>query len=175
DVANAYVRVIPKAQRPKRSVEFLAAKVRDDVARLTGLTTSVYTTDFGGGRKQLALNVQGDDIATLNAVAEQIKQEVAQVPNVVDLGLSTKGPKPAVRVELKRGLAGALGVTVGQIAQSIRPAFAGIDAGDWVDPSAETRDVRIRLGSEYRQRVTDLAGLPLVVPGPTGAPMTLPL
>jgi HAE1 family hydrophobic/amphiphilic exporter-1 len=175
DVANSYVRVIPKAERPKRSVEIIAASVRDEVARLTGLTTSVYTTDFGGGRKQLALNVQGDDIATLNAVAEQIRLEVAQVPNVVDLGLSTKGQKPEINVELKRGLAGALGVTVGQIAQSIRPAFAGIKAGDWVDPSDETRDVRIRLGSEFRQVVTDLAGLPLVVPGPTGAPITMPL
>jgi HAE1 family hydrophobic/amphiphilic exporter-1 len=175
DVANSLVHVIPKAERPKRSVEILAAEIRDKVAQLTGLTTSVYTTDWGGGRKQLALNVQGDDIGTLNAVAEQIKAEVATVPNVVDLGLSTKGQKPEVNVELKRGIAGSLGITVGQVAQSIRPAFAGIDAGDWVDPSDETRDVRVRLGSEYRQRITDLAGLPLVVLGPSGVPSTLPL
>jgi hydrophobic/amphiphilic exporter-1 (mainly G- bacteria), HAE1 family len=175
DVANSYVRVIPKAERPKRSVELIAADVRDKVARLTGLTTSVFTTDFGGGRKQLQLNVQGEDIGTLNAVAEQIKAEVAQIPNVVDLGLSTKGQKPEINVELKRGIAGSLGVTVGQVAQSIRPAFAGIDAGDWVDPANETRDVRVRLAAEYRQRVADLATLPLVVAGPSGAPSTLPL
>src|SRR4029453_3972796 len=69
DVPNSMVRVIPKAERPKRSVEVIAADVRDKVARLTGLTTSVYTTDWGGGRKQLAINVQGEDIGTLNAVA----------------------------------------------------------------------------------------------------------
>ena len=75
-------------------------------------------------------------------------------------------------------------MTVGQVALSIRPAFAGIDAGDWVDPSGETRDVRVRLAPEYRERVTDLAQLPLVVAGtksnkPTinwaNGPVTIPL
>jgi hydrophobic/amphiphilic exporter-1 (mainly G- bacteria), HAE1 family len=174
DVANFYVRVIPKAERPGRSVEAMADEVRHKTSQLSGFTTSVFTTDFGGGRKQLALNVQGDDPGTLAAVADQIKGEVAKVPNVVDLGLSTKGQKPELNVELNRGLAGALGVTVGQVAQSLRPAFAGIDAGDWIDPSGETRDVTVRLSPQYREHVTDLADLPLVVPGPNG-PMTLPL
>jgi HAE1 family hydrophobic/amphiphilic exporter-1 len=175
DVADMYVRVQPKAERPGRSVEIIAADVRREVAPFVGFTTAVYTTDFGGGRKQLAVNVQGDDVGAINAMAELIKGEVARVANVVDLGLSTKGQKPEVNVELNRGLAGSLGVTVGQVAQSLRPAFAGIDAGDWIDPSGEVRDVRIRLRPEARQRITDLAGLPLVVPGPSGAPATLPL
>jgi len=175
DVANMYLRVLPKAERPGRSVEAMAAEVRAQVTQLAGVTTSVYTTDFGGGRKQLAINVQGEDIAAINTVAEQIRAEVGQVPNVVDLGLSTKGQKPEVNVALNRGLAGSLGVTVGQVAQSIRPAFAGIDAGDWVDPSGETRDVRIRLAPEYRERLSDLSRLPLVVRGLNGAPTTIPL
>jgi HAE1 family hydrophobic/amphiphilic exporter-1 len=66
-------------------------------------------------------------------------------------------------------------VTVGQVAQSIRPAFAGIDAGDWEDPSNEMRDVRVRLAPEYRERATDLAMLPLVVAGANGAATTIPL
>ena len=61
---------------------------------------------------------------------------------------------------LDRGLAGSLGVTVGQVAQSLRPAFAGIDAGDWLDPSGETRDVMVRLSPEARQRLTDLRRTP---------------
>jgi HAE1 family hydrophobic/amphiphilic exporter-1 len=93
----------------------------------------------------------------------------------VDIGLSTKVQKPELEVELNRGVAGTLGVTVGQVAQSLRPAFAGIDAGDWVDPSGKSRDVTIRLTPESRTRASDLARLPLVVMGPNGAPSTLPL
>jgi HAE1 family hydrophobic/amphiphilic exporter-1 len=64
---------------------------------------------------------------------------------------------------------------VGQVAQALRPAFAGIDVGDWQDPSGEMRDVYVRLAPEARRRAADLRQLPLVVPGPNGVPTTLPL
>jgi len=136
---------------------------------------AVFTSDFGGGRKQLQLQIKGPDAATISEAAELIKHEVEQVPNTVDISLSSKGQKPELNVELNRGLAGALGVTVGQVAQSLRPAFAGIDAGDWVDPSGETRDVEVRLSPEARRRAEDLRQLPLVVAGPDGRARTLPL
>jgi len=61
------------------------------------------------------------------------------------------------------------------VAQSLRPAFAGIDAGDWVDPTGETRDVTVRLSPEARKRMVDLERLPLVITGSDGRPVTLPL
>jgi HAE1 family hydrophobic/amphiphilic exporter-1 len=51
----------------------------------------------------------------------------------------------------------------------LRPAFAGIKAGDWVDPTGETRDVQVRLTPETRQRAADLRQLPLVLSGNGGA------
>jgi HAE1 family hydrophobic/amphiphilic exporter-1 len=65
-------------------------------------------------------------------------------------------------------------VTAGQVAQALRPAFAGIDAGDWVDPSGETRDVQVRLAPEARRRAANLTQMPLVLQTPTG-PTTVPL
>jgi len=73
------------------------------------------------------------------------------------------------------GLAGSLGVSVGQIGQTLRVAFAGLDAGDWVDPSGETRDVYVRLKPESRASVRDLASLPLFVPGAEGRAVAVPL
>jgi len=93
----------------------------------------------------------------------------------VDISLSSKGQKPELNVELHRGVAGSLGITVGQVAQALRPAFAGIDAGDWEDPSGEVRDVVVRLSPDARRRATDLRQLPLVVTGPSGEPTTVPL
>ena len=71
-------------------------------------------------------------------------------------------------MELDRGLAGSLGISVGQVAQALRPAFAGIDVGDWIDPQGETRDVTVRLAPEARSRAMDLETLPLLVAGPQG-------
>ncbi len=79
-----------------------------------------------------------------------------RVPGAVDIGLSTKGQKPELEIELNRGVAGSLGLTVGQVAQSLRPAFAGIDAGYWIDPTGKSRKVTVRLTPESRQRASDL-------------------
>ena len=93
----------------------------------------------------------------------------------MDISLSTKGQKPELDVQLDRGLAGSLGVTVGRVAQALRPAFAGIDVGDWIDPSGETRDVTIRLAPESRTVVGDLESLPLPVGGPGNPGASIPL
>lgn len=175
DEGKIYVRMTPKHDR-KLSAEDLAGVIRREIRSVAGVKLAVFTSDIGGGRKQLQLEVRGTDLSTLSAMAEKVQSEVEQVPNAVDIALSTKGQKPEINVDIDRGLAGSIGVTVGQVAQSLRPAFAGIDAGDWLDPSGETRDVMVRLSPETRQRLTDLRDLPLVVPGgPAGAPTTVPL
>lgn len=174
DEGNIFVRLTSRTER-EASVEEFAARLRAETNRMSGVKLSVFTTDFGGGRKQLQLEVRGSDVPSISAVAEQIQALVARVPNVVDLGLSSKGQKPEVTIDLDRGLAGSLGITVGDVAQSVRPAFAGIDAGDWVDPSGETRDVEVRLTPESRSRPEDLRRLPLLVVGPDGRPSTVPL
>jgi HAE1 family hydrophobic/amphiphilic exporter-1 len=93
------------------------------------------------------------------------------VPGAVDVGLSSKGQRPELDVVLDRDLASTLGLSMGAIAQTLRPAFAGIDAGDWVDPTGETRDVTVRLAPEARTTPSDLESLPLVL-GPVPGRLT---
>jgi HAE1 family hydrophobic/amphiphilic exporter-1 len=175
DQALVYVRLIPKSERHLHQ-EALGQILRQEMSRIGGAQISVFTSGFGGAIKSVQIQMKGEDARVLTALAQRAAdQVVAKVPGAVDVGLSTRGQKPELEVQLNRGLAGSLGITVGQVAQSLRPAFAGIDAGDWVDPSGETRDVTVRLAPEARERVTDLARLPLVMPGPEGRPATLPL
>jgi HAE1 family hydrophobic/amphiphilic exporter-1 len=174
NTGNIYVRMLPKSDRSVGAEEF-GRQLREEVGRIGGVTMSVFTNDFQGAQKQIQLQLRGGTPQQLATAAETIAEQVKQVKGAVDVGLSTKGQKPELNVELNRGLAGTLGVTVGQVAQSLRPAFAGIKAGDWVDPSDETREVNVRLAPEARQRAADLEQLPLVVTGPDGQPRTLPL
>lgn len=174
DAASVYVRMIPKDER-EMDVDAFAGMLRGEVSRIGGATAAVFTSDFGGNQKQIQLQLRGTDPRALDEAAERVLAIVKSVPGAVDVGLSTKGQKPELDVQLDRGLAGSLGITAGQVAQALRPAFAGIDAGDWVDPSGETRDVYVRLDPESRRRVADLEQLPLVIAAPGGAPSTLPL
>jgi HAE1 family hydrophobic/amphiphilic exporter-1 len=174
DNGNIFVKTKPKNER-SISVATLAQQLRAELGRVAGASVTIFESDFGGGFKQIQVQVRGNEIGPLNETAIKLRDTITKIPGAVDIGLSSKGLKPEVEVELKRGVAGSLGVTVGQIAQSLRPAFAGIKAGDWVDPTGKTREVRVRLAPEARSRASDLAQIPLVVAGPNGAPTTVPL
>ena len=176
DTGTVYVRLKPKKERDVSQQE-LERQIRQEVQRVGGVEVTVTEGGPGGGRKQIEIQVRGEDMEALQKAALQIEAEMRKVPGTADVGLSTGEQKPELVIELNRGLAGSLGLTVGQIAQSLRPAFAGIDAGDWVDPQGQTRDVTVRLAPEARERMADLAQLPLVVSpatGPSGAAGTVP-
>src|SRR5262245_6534528 len=161
DEGRVYVKLKPKHERT-RTQAMIVADIRSDLVQLAGLTSSI-STGFNPGEKQIQLQVKGPDAGELTRLAQAVAAEMRKVPGAVDVALSTKGQKPELDVQLDRALAGSLGVTVGQVAQALRPAFAGIDVGDWIDPSGETRDVTIRLAPESRTVVADLESLPLLV------------
>ena len=175
DAGSVYVKLTPKSERKAkgmRSADELGEAFRVDMARIGGAVVSVYTNDFNGDQKQIQLQLRGNDARVLQEYAEKVLPKVAAVKGAVDVSLSTKGQKPELTVQVDRGLASSLGVSVGSVAQSLRPAFAGVEAGDWVDPMGETRKVRVRFIPEARERVVDLTNLPLLIPGRNGAAST---
>jgi HAE1 family hydrophobic/amphiphilic exporter-1 len=174
NVGQVYVRLVPKADRNIGAEDF-GRQLRKEVGQIAGAQMSVFTNSFGGDQKQIQIQLRGGTIKSMTPAAELIADQVRTVKGAVDVGLSTKGQKPELSVDVNRGLAGTLGITLAQVAQSLRPAFAGIKAGDWVDPNDEMREVNVRLAPEARQRATDLEQLPIVVNGPNGRPETLPL
>jgi len=177
DKASIYLKLRPKGDRLKDgqlTAEGLGDAMRKEVAGIGGASVSVFTSDFAGQQKQISLELRGNDKGALQQTADQYLGVLKQVPGAVDVGLSTKGQKPELTVQVDRGLAGALGLSVAQVATAIRPAFAGLDAGDWVDPSNETRKVMVRLAPEARARGADLAQLPIAV-GQGGNGSLIPL
>jgi HAE1 family hydrophobic/amphiphilic exporter-1 len=173
DEGLVFVKLLPKAERSRIQAD-IEADIRSELKTITGLMTSI-SGGWNPGEKAIQIQIKGQQATELTTLAQQVANEVRQVPGAVDVDLSTKGQKPELEVQIDRGLAGSLGLTVGQVAQALRPAFAGIDVGDWVDPSGETRDVTIRLAPKSRTVVADLESMPLVVEGSDGTRKTIPL
>ena len=162
DNATIYVRLKPKNQRAL-SQDQIGQILRTDMRQVGGATAFTFASGFGGAQKQLQLQLQGPDETVLNTYAARIAKIVAAVPGAVDVGLSTKGQKPEFNVRVNRSLAGTLGVSVSQLASSLRFAFAGVDAGTWVDPAGISRYVHVRLVPSARENAADLGALPVLV------------
>jgi HAE1 family hydrophobic/amphiphilic exporter-1 len=175
DKGQVYVGLVRKNKR-NISQENFGAIIRHEVGQIGGATTATYTSGFGWATKQIQVQVRGTDARQLQGIAEVLRDSLKHIRGAVDVGLNTKGQKPELDVQINRGLAGTLGISVAQIGVALRPAFAGLDAGDWVDPAGETRDVTVRLDPEARRRVADLERIPLVLGGQGGgAPTVIPL
>lgn len=175
DAGSVYIQLTPRHDRDKSAAD-IGAQLRTDVSKIVGAKVALYTSSFAGQQKAIQIQLRGTNQATLDRFAAEYRDIVSSVPGAVDVGLSTKGQKPELDITVNRSLAGSLGLTVGAVAQSLGPAFAGIEVGDWVDPTGETRKVRLRLDADARTRVADLTSLPLTVGGQAGGPLTsLPL
>jgi HAE1 family hydrophobic/amphiphilic exporter-1 len=166
DQASMYVRLVPKRARAISQQE-LGRRLRSELGRIGGVTVALFSSSFGGNQKQIQIEVRGHDNnpATLTRLAQEVAARVRRVPDAVDVALSTKGEKPELEVRIQRGLAGSLGIPVAAVAQALRPAFAGVQAGDWIDPEGRSRDVMVRFPREARTRPAELQQLPIVLDG----------
>jgi HAE1 family hydrophobic/amphiphilic exporter-1 len=161
---RVWVDVGDKGER-SRSLNELATDLRE---RLKGLVGAEYVVldDLGNGaRKPVQIQFYGTDSRRLMELTNEFMEEVRQIPGAVDVGLSEQDPKDELRIELDRGLANQLGISVNDAAQTLRVAFAGVEVGDWVDPVGESRDVAVRLSPEDRLDASNIEHLPISVAG----------
>ncbi|RYY74161.1 MAG: efflux RND transporter permease subunit [Gammaproteobacteria bacterium] len=163
---------IGKPSTRDRSAAEIAVQVRTSVSRLVGAEYTVQDDTSNGGDKPVRINFYGQDSRKLMEITDTYMEDLRKIKGAVDVGLSEQEPMPELQIELDRGLASSLGIAVGDAAQALRIAFAGIEVGDWVDPTGETRDVALRLHPDDRADVSALARLPLV---PGGSNSVIPL
>ena len=156
---------IGKSTERKRSAQEIAIELRKRTSQLVGAEYTVLDDLSNGAAKPVQIRFSGTDSRKLLAITSDFMEKLRQVPGAVDVGLSQQDPQNELQIELDRGLANSLGISVTDAANALRVAFAGIEVGDWVDPTGESRDVAIRLAPEDRMSVSNIERLPITVSG----------
>ncbi|MEO3713893.1 efflux RND transporter permease subunit [Roseateles flavus] len=154
-----------KAKDRKRSAEEIAVDLRAKISRLVGAEYTVQSNLNNGGQKPVQIQFYGTDARRLLDISNDFIAKLREVKGAVDVGLSEQAPQDELQIELNRGLANSLGISVGDAAQALRVAFAGVEVGDWVDPTGETRDVAVRLHPQDRVDLSNIERLPVAVTG----------
>jgi HAE1 family hydrophobic/amphiphilic exporter-1 len=156
-----------KAGERRRSAIEIGVELRGKVSRLVG-AEYVVLDDFNMGvQKPVQIRFNGTDSRRLLEIATRFMEQMRQVPGAVDVGLSEQDPQDELKIELDRGLANNLGISAADAAQALRVAFAGVEVGDWIDPSGEARDVAVRLHPDDRVDASTIERLPVAVAGGT--------
>ncbi len=169
---EVFVSLVASGERDASQQE-IQAEARDALAPIFGVTTSVLDAGgIGGAQAPLAVEVRGPEVDGLQELAARVEAEVRELPDVVDVQNSLGQPRPEYRIDVDRDVANELGLTVGQVAGTVRPVLAGQDVTTWQDPTGEERDVVVQVASDLRQSVEDIARIPIAIPGGGTVPLS---
>ncbi|MES2127926.1 MAG: efflux RND transporter permease subunit [Pseudomonadota bacterium] len=156
---------IGKRHTRSRTAKQIAMDLRERILPLVGAEFTVMDDLNNGAQKPVQIEFTGPDSRKLLEITAQFMDKLRLVKGAVDVGLSQQDPKNELQIELNRGLANSMGISVNDAAQALRVAFAGVEVGDWVDPTGETRDVAVRLHPDDRVNAENIERLPIAVTG----------
>ena len=160
--ASLYIRLVDRKART-RSVDQLSAVLRDRLKQVPGMTvTHVGLLDSVGGNKQVEFSLQGPDLKELERLTRLVSDRIRNISGLVDLDSSVKADKPVIQIDVRRDAASDLGLSVSQIAASLRTLVAGQTVGNWRAPDDQTYNVNVRLSPDARNLPQDLERLPFM-------------
>jgi HAE1 family hydrophobic/amphiphilic exporter-1 len=154
NLGSVYVKLSDVKDR-KESQQQVMNRVRKEVLPKVAdqkLRTDVsYVNAFSGGVRntEIMFVVNGPDLTRLAEISEALQKKLAQVPGVVDLDSSLIFGKPEIGVTVARSKASDLGVSVADVAETLRILVGGEKASAF-DDGGEQYDVWLQARPEDR-------------------------
>jgi cobalt-zinc-cadmium resistance protein CzcA len=122
-----------------------------------------------GVKGENAVKLYGNDLATLERTANQIKSVLSTVQGITDLEVYTSLGQPTVRIDVDRLKAARYGLAPGDINTTIQAAIGGQAAGNLYEDSSDRNfPIIVRLASEYRDSLDRIRLTTIGAPSPTG-------
>jgi len=161
--ADLQVNLLPKHDRSAQSHD-IAKRARPGIqaiAALYGARVKVAEVPPGPPVLQtLVAEVYGPDYERQVTLAREIKGLLARTPGVVDVDWYMEDPQPRVRFVVDREKAALNGITVEQVAQTMRLAVGGMEVGlAHLPREKEDVPLLVRLPREERSGLMPLSEL----------------
>jgi cobalt-zinc-cadmium resistance protein CzcA len=122
-----------------------------------------------GVKGENSVKLFGNDLATLEANAEKVRQALGNVPGIADLAVFKSLGQPTIRIDIDRQKASRYGLATGDINATIQAAIGGQSPGDvFEDGSDRHFAIMVRFAPEYRSSVDAIRRIAVGAPSPTG-------
>jgi CzcA family heavy metal efflux pump len=163
--ANISVQLVEPTKRNRSEAEIINA-VRPILMAMPG--ARIYVTPGGflhfllnfGSAAPIDVEIMGFDQATATRLAHQVYGMVRSTSGAVDVQISQDPNLPQLRVVVDRDKAGALGVNVGDVANTVATAIDGNIASLYEDPqNGNSYNILVRLNESDRDRIDDVRRL----------------
>ncbi|MCL5034883.1 MAG: efflux RND transporter permease subunit [Bacteroidetes bacterium] len=170
--ANIQVQLTDPTQR-QRSEDQIMNALRPRLMGLPGARIFLAPGGFlhfllnFGSNAPIDVEIMGYDLKTGMGLAHQVLDAVRTTPGATDAQISMDPNMPQLKVVVNREKAGALGVNVADVANTVATAIDGAVASQYTDPQTGNQyNILVRLDSTDRNRIDDVSRL--TVPSSTG-------
>jgi hydrophobic/amphiphilic exporter-1 (mainly G- bacteria), HAE1 family len=160
---NVTLRLAPKAERQRSSEQIASDLNRELAGVIPGVIISTRASGgnrqmsriMGGGDSRLSLEIRGDDLVQARDISQAAKAVMDKVPEVRNARVGREEGRPELAVQIDRPKAALLGLTVTNVADSIRTSVAGTQAAFFRQHGNEY-PIIVRLREADRERIDDV-------------------
>lgn len=127
--ASVALNLVDKSERT-RSSEQVANDLRDKLRDIAGAEITIVSTDMTAmlSGSDISVDITGTDYETLSMIANDLKDQIAQLPDAVDVSTSLAMQVPQVKVTMKREAAAQYGLTAASVGSAVRSELTGTTA-----------------------------------------------
>ncbi len=170
--AMVFARLKDRDDRVIKENDTLKALIREQLPEVEGMEFKFM--DMGGGMggsvHPIDIKLSGDDFDELKTWSQRIADAITEIEGLTGVDTSISEAKPEAHIVIDRAKAGSYGLTVGQVANTIKTATLGSVATRFRS-GGEELDVRVRYADSFRGSQDALRQI--LVPLPMGGAVPL--
>lgn len=148
----------------------LRREIETVITRIPGLATMIgypiahrISAVLSGTTAELAINVFGDDLATLRTAAAEVKKVLDTLPQVADARANREIMVDTLRIRYRLEALAHAGLTLKDAGEQVSAAFDGLVVGQ-VAQNQRRWDIVVRLEETERRDLADVAAFKLSAP-----------
>ena len=177
NTADIRMNMVPLSQRT-RSTQQIAIALRPELEKLAGVLSRTRATGGNfimriaqGGAGELSLDVRGYDLSQSYQVAVALKRMLESTDGISDARIERTAGRPESRIYIDREKAATMGLSVTEIATTIRAALGGTRASYFREQGDEY-DINVRYEQNDRMSMADVTAIPIQTPGGQIVPLS---
>ncbi|MBK7867314.1 MAG: efflux RND transporter permease subunit [Ignavibacteriales bacterium] len=153
------VSLLPRKERAK-STDQISEEIRQKLNVIPGYNVRVNPIGIFGSANQtpIMIVVSGANLDSVQVAAERLADLVQTVPGTADVRLSSEQGNKEISVKVDRKLMAGFGLSLAEVAQTLRIAFTGDDNTKFRDGRNEF-DIRIQLDDYSRNKTSALGDM----------------
>ena len=118
---------------------------------------------LSGTRANIAIKIFGSDLQRLFEVGKSVEQNIKTIDGLVDVAVDQQIEVPQIRIQPKRQMLSAYGMTVGNLMEQFDIAFAGEEVGE-IYEGQQYFDLVVRYEKPFRDNIENIGNTLISLP-----------